>query len=325
MRDGEPLAGAVTDGVVRAHCLLSSWPMKQIVMLALSAIAACDGKTSSPTTPEPVHVVLFTHVEDAMPTGRVGTTENRASYDDLRGRLIDLATHAREIDLPWVLQPDWKLLEAALAYDDGLFLELDGLGATIDPHSHENGGYNYTDVAYLLEQLGVGGSTVIGGHIWDPSLPQFQEWDRFRGEVTGMKYPQATWRGDILIGAGTPNHVNDPLVSGVWRPRDRDHYFEDDPAGNIYSIGAWHDEVDGVRELVELSASGALPDAFLTAAWNISPSMLMGPGGVASVAETVLAPIAAMRDEGTVVVSNFTSLVDTWRTERDGTAYLYQP
>lgn len=299
--------------------------MKQIA-LSLCALAACTSPAEpAPTTPAPVHVVLFTHVEDNTPAGRLDSTEARASYDQLRGRLLDLAMRARDLDLPWVLQPDWKLLEAALAYDDDLFAQLAAIGTPIDPHSHENGGYNYTDVAYLLERLGVGGSTVIGGHIWDPSLEQFQEWDRFRAEVAGEHYPDARWRGDILIGAGTPNHVNDPVVSGIWRPRDRDHYFEDDPAGNIYSIGAWHDDVEGVRELVALNASGELPaTAFLTAAWNVSPSSFMGPDGVATVADTVLAPIAAMRDEGTIEVSTFTSLVAGWR-ESGADAYLYQP
>lgn len=298
--------------------------MKQY--LSLAVLASCvNAEPAEPVGPEPVHVVLFTHIEDDTPAGRIGEIQNRASYDDLRGRLIDLATRARDLDLPWVLQPDWKLLESAIVYDEGLFTELVALGATIDAHSHENGGYNYTDVAYLLDRLGVGGSTVIGGHIWDPSLPQFQEWDRFRAEVPGMHYPDARWRGDILIGAGTPNHVNAPLVSGVWRPRDRDHYFEDDPAGNIYSIGAWHDDVTGVNELVSLNASDTLPEAaFLTAAWNLSPSTFMGPDGVATVANTVLAPIAAMRDEGTIVVQTFTQLVDAWR-ERGAEAYLYQP
>lgn len=33
----------------------------------------------------------------------------------------------------------------------------DDYGVAIDPHSHENGGYNYADVAWLLDDLGVGG------------------------------------------------------------------------------------------------------------------------------------------------------------------------
>ncbi len=285
----------------------------------------------------PVYVVLFTHIEDSTPAGPLGTEPNRAGYLAMRRTLLDMAARAQAHDLTWVLQPDWKLLEAALLYEDAATTASTGgknvlrylredLGVVIDPHSHENGGYNYTDVAHLLEQLGVGGSTVIGGHIWDPALPEFQGWDRFRAPVTGQRYPEASWRGDILIGAGTPNHVNDPLVSGVWRPQDRDHYFVDDPAGNIVALGAWHDQVAGVDELVALRAAGDVPpDAMLTASWNLQPATLTAPGGLDDVEATVLAPIAAMRDAGTVVATDFTSLVATWRSAHGATAYVHQP
>jgi hypothetical protein len=167
---------------------------------------------------------------------------------------------------------------------------------------------------------------VIGGHIWDPSLPQFQEWDRFRAPLAGEHYASASWGGEILIGAGTPNHVNDPLVSGVWRPQDRDNYFVDAPTGNIVAIGSWHDDVAGVQELVDLSAAGTIATGrMVTASWNLTPAAISAPGGVATIDSTVFAPLAAMRDEGSIVVTDFTSLVETWRTTYDGAAYLYQP
>jgi hypothetical protein len=317
------------------------------LMLLCSLAAACAGDPTSPGA-EPdagaavdaaiaargkVHVVLFTHVEDNTPGGALGSAQNRQSYTTLRGRLIATAQRFRARDLPWVLQPDWKLLEAALVYEDAaltantagknVFRYLrEDLGVAIDPHSHEAGGYNYTDVAYLLDQLGVGGSTVIGGHIWDPALAQFQGWDRFRVAVAGEKYPGASWRGDLLIGAGTPNHVNDPLVSGVWRPADRDHYFEDDPAGNIVSVGSWHDGVTGVQELVQLYASGTVPpEQMLTASWNINPQAI---ANLDAVDASVLAPIAALRDAGDVVVLDFRALVAAWRAS-GARASLYRP
>lgn len=284
-----------------------------------------------------VHVVLFTHIEDNSPVGVLGSPESRLNYLMLRGRLIEMAALAQSHGLQWVLQPDWKLLEAALLYEDAettmdtqgknflLYLR-DVLGVVIDPHSHENGGYNYTDVAHLLETLDVGGSTVIGGHIWDPDLPQFQEWDRFREPVAGLKYPGASWRGDILIGAGTPNHVNDPLVSGVWRPQDRDNFFVDDPAGNIVVVGAWHDEVAGVQELVDLYADATVaPEHMLTASWNIRPAYITAPDGLAVIEESVLLPIAALRDDDRIVVTDFTTLVATWQSDYDGEAFLHQP
>lgn len=307
------------------------------ILVLVSLLAACTDAAPVDTSAGQVHVVLFTHIEDNTPAGMLGAAQSRTSYTNLRTRLVELAERARAYNIPWVLQPDWKMLEAALVYEDAATTASTGnknfvrylhedLGVAIDPHSHENGGYNYTDVAHLLEQLGVGGSTVIGGHIWDPALPQFQGWDRFRVAIPGEKYPAASWRGDLLIGAGTPNHVNDPLVSGVWRPRDRDNYFADDPDGNIVSVGAWHDDVAGVEELVALYANGTVAaDVMLTAGWNINPSSIIATDGIAEIERTVLAPIAALRDAGTIVPTDFRSLVTTWETRYGAQAFLYQP
>lgn len=283
----------------------------------------------------PVHVVIFTHVEDNTPGGLLGSVQSRQNYLSHRANLIAMAGLAENAGVQWTLQPDWKILEAALLYEDAAlqattngknFLRYlkEDRGAVIDPHSHENGGYNYTDVAHLLDSLGVGATTVIGGHVWDPALPQFQEWDRFRVPVAGLHYPGATWRGDILIGSGTPNHVNDPLVSGVWRPRDRDHYFEHDPTANIVAIGQWKHSIATIAELIALYRSGVVPpSAMLTFSCNLNPATLAAPGGLAAVADTVIAPLVAWRDSGLVVMTDFTSLVGTWESEYGGQGYLY--
>jgi len=267
----------------------------------------------------------------------LGSAPNKADYLALRAKLIEVATLAKARNVKWVLQPDWKYLEAARLYEDAalvaatrghnLFVHLrDDLGAAIDPHSHEAGGYNYTDVANLLGKLGVGGSTVIGGHIWDPSLPQFAHWERFRVPVAGIKYPDPTWRGDILIGAGTPNHVNDPLVSGAWRPKDPQNFFVDDPAANIVAFGAWHNDVAGVQELVALYAAGTVPaTTMLTASWNITPADLKPANGPTTVDQTVFAPLAALRDQGLVEVTDFTSLKAKWQRDFGGVAGMYKP
>jgi hypothetical protein len=165
---------------------------------------------------------------------------------------------------------------------------------------------------------------VIGGHIWDPDLPQFSEWDRFRAPVQGEHYPGAFWRGDILIGSGTPNHVNDPLVSGVWRPRDRDHYFEHDPAANTVAIGPYKHSFTFIQELIGLYRSGTVPPtAMLTFSGNVGAGTLNMPGGLAAVRDTVLAPVAAWRDSGLVVPTDFTSMIHTWQTVYGSFGYLY--
>lgn len=297
---------------------------------------APDGSADTSAARPRVRVVLFTHIEDQTPAGALGSAQSRQAYIGLRERLIEVAERARDEGVPWVFQPDWKILEAARLYEDEALTASTGgrnflvhlrdtLGVVIDPHSHENGGYNYTDVAYLLDQLGVGGSTVIGGHIWDPALPQFQAWDRFRVVVPGEKHPEFSWRGDILTGAGTPNHVNDPLVSGIWRPQDRDHFFVDDPAGNIVCVGAWHDGLQGVIELVDLYADGTVPaSTILTASWNLRPSEITAPAGPATIAERLFRPLKAMQDRGEIELTDFTSLVASWRAA-GGAASMYRP
>lgn len=306
-----------------------------------TAPGASSGGTSSPTggtttTPNPVYVVLFTHIEDNTPVGTLGSAQSRAAYLDWRNDLIAMGEAARRNGVPWVLQPDWKFLEAAGLYEDGsttastggrnlLRYLRDWLGVIIDPHSHENGGYNYTDVAYLLDQLGVGGSTVIGGHIWDPSLPQFAEWDRYRSAVAGEKYPHASWRGDILMGAGTPNHTNDPVVSGVWRPRDRSNYFTDDPAGNIVSIGPFSRDLDGVSTLWTLGKAGTIASScMLTSSYHIRPADIANASALASVERDVIAPLLSLKSAGQVVLTDFTSLVSTWRSQYNAQGCVYR-
>ena len=301
------------------------------ILCVLTSLPAVAG------TPPPVHTVLFTHIEDNTPSGTLGSIQNRNSYLQYRSRLIQMAELARDYSVTWTLQPDWKILRAALLYEDAALMATtnnknflryvkENLNAVIDAHSHENGGYNYTDVAHLLDSLGVGGTTVIGGHIWDPSLPQFQEWDRFRVPVAGERYPWALWRGDILMGSGTPNHVNDPRVSGVWRPRDRDHYFEHDPGGNIAAIGQYLGTVAGLVDLVDRYRTGQVsPSCMLTTSHAIRPSVLVAPGGLASIEDTLIVAIAAMRDSGTVVPTDFTSLIATWQTSFASFGCLYDP
>jgi hypothetical protein len=299
-------------------------------LAALVLVPALVGAQPYP----PVHVVLFTHIEDNTPGGTLGTLQNRQNYVLYRGKLIEMANLARSYDVPWSLQPDWKFLRAALLYEDSTLTETtndknlfrylkEDLGVIIDPHSHENG-YNYTDVAHLQDSLGVGGSTVIGGHIWDPDDPLFQEWDRFRVPVPGERYPWALWRGDILMGSGTPFHVNDPRVSGVWRPQDRYHYFDHDPDGNIAAIGQYLGTFAGIGELVGLYPAGAVsPQSMLTSTHSVRPAVLIAPGGIASLEDTLVAPIAAMRDQGTVFPTDFTSLITIWQTSFGSRGFLY--
>jgi hypothetical protein len=312
--------------------------MKPFALVALlMSLVLFNVTTASAQTPPPVYVVLFTHIEDNTPAGVLGTQQSRQNYLLYRGRLIAVGNLFINRNARWVFQPDWKFLLAALMYEDSSLIGTtngknllrymkEDLHVVIDPHSHEQQGYNYTDVAHLLDSLGVGGSTVIGGHIWDPNLPQFQRWDRFRVSVAGTRYPWALWRGDILMGSGTPNHVNDPLISGVWRPRDRFHYFEDDTAGNIVAIGQYKGNVESVSELVNLYTGGIVPPQYmLTTSIHIKPATITSANGLNIIEDSVLTPLVALRSQGKVILTDFTSLVNIWRSLFGARAYIYDP
>ena len=289
-----------------------------------------------PLSAPPIYVVLFTHIEDNTPKGDLGTSVSLVSYMDWRDDIIAMAELARDRGFTWVLQPDWKVLVAAQSYEVAPVIEStngknvlqyihEDLGVVIDPHSHEKDGYNYTDVAYLLEQLGVGGTTVIGGHIWDPSLPQFAHWDRFRNEVQGTQYPMFSWRGDILMGSGTPNHTNDPTVSGIWHPRDAQHYWEDDPDGNIIAVGAYKNDLEGIAALADLYDNGSVDKTcMLTSTFHVFPKVVTNPVELEKWQTEVLTPLLAMRDQGEVVITDFSELANTFETDFAGQGCLWQ-
>lgn len=283
----------------------------------------------------PVYVVLFTHIEDNTPSSDLSTPQARTQYVNTRNGMIEMAKLAQRYNVSWSFQPDWKLLLAALKFEDSALMQnTDGknvlrylkenLSVVIDPHSHEKQGYNYTDVAHLLDSLGTGGSTVIGGHVWDPSLAQFQNWDRYRIPVQGTMYPWSTWRGDILMGSGTPNHVNDPVVSGVWRPKDRNNYFTDEPLGNISCVGQYKGDITSIAELVAMYRSGKISSGkILTSSFHIKPSAISTAAGLNATEDTVIKPLVAMRDRGEIVITDFTSLISEWKTKFNGVAHIY--
>lgn len=61
----------------------------------------------------------------------------------------------------------------------------------------------------------------------------------------------------------------------------------------------------------------------LTFSCNLGPSTLIAPGGLAGVADTVIAPLVAWRDSGLVELTDFTALIHTWETQFAALGYLH--
>ena len=126
------------------------------------------------------------------------------------------------------------------------------------------------------------------------------------------------------MGSGTPNHVNDPVVSGVWRPRDRFHYFEHDSTANIAAVGQYKTTIENLPELIDLYQSGEVSTEYmLTSSYPIKPSTIIRADGMQAIADSVMAPVVALRDEGLVAPTNFTALIATWETVFGGRGFLF--
>lgn len=105
----------------------------------------------------------------------------------------------------------------------------------VDAHSHEQRGYNYADVAYLLAQLNVPPNGIVGGFIVAPSAKQ--SWTRLGQPLKGLRYPAYTWTATELWGGGSAGHTDDSDASGIWRPRAANAFEQDDPAQTLLAVG----------------------------------------------------------------------------------------
>ncbi|MDZ7725609.1 MAG: hypothetical protein U5R06_22995 [candidate division KSB1 bacterium] len=283
---------------------------------------------------EPVYVVLFMHNEDGV-LADLDQPGTRASYMRHRRELVEFADTLAHHHVPFCWQSDFKFLQAILKYDtpavmdstDGKNLArylAENCGITVEAHSHENYGYNYADVAHLIDSLGVTPTDVVGGHVWDPYLANYADWERFRTPLQGSMYPHAQWDGRLLIGSATPGHSSDPVPSGVWRPLDKYNFWTDDPQGNIICIGQYKNDLEGVEELVQIKQSGAVSDNEILTCAVFSPQSA-NPDFTQDYVQTTLTPLLNLQDQGKIKLVTFTDVVDIWDSKYNARAHIYNP
>jgi hypothetical protein len=75
-----------------------------------------------------------------------------------------------------------------------------------------------------------------------------------------------------------------------------------------------------------LRAKGTIAsNVILTVSWNIRPTDIMAPDGLTQIEMATFIPIAQLRDAGSIVVTDFTSLAKTFADQYGSKAFLYQP
>lgn len=279
------------------------------------------------------------------------STVSKVTYVQWRDAILTFAQLCAARNLPWSFQSDWNFLEGVrryetptgAAYDASLMTNTTGknvarylnenLGVTLDPHSHENSGYNYADVAWLLTQLGVTPTGVVGGHVYTGT--GYQEWPKFVEDPLGLlceKYSATgyRWKPVVMMGGGTTSHADDPHSSGIWRPShtagttisSKEQYFTDDPAGQIAAIGHWDQDLHANDQFLRKLEDGIIPHGGKL--WTLSHVFnhrdMVQPGFLTSIMPAKLDTIRRWRDAGRVTVAQYASVHAAW----NGTSSLYR-
>jgi len=218
----------------------------------------------------------FTNECEKYPTiyvSIVSHNEAPTSFDDenyfwrYREEVLKLSNMLYEEGVKFNFQSDWDFLLAEIKYDKGnsstngknllRYLKED-LGFEIDPHSHEKGGYNYADVAYLIHSLGVEPSNIAGGLVAYP--PEESKIEYFRKTLNGLKF-NYSWKAEILWGGSTSGHLNEESlwISGIWRPKDNENFLTHDE-NFIPHIGGYQPTWDGLHRLLQKQQNGELEE-----------------------------------------------------------------
>ncbi|MBC8183524.1 T9SS type A sorting domain-containing protein [candidate division KSB1 bacterium] len=283
-----------------------------------------------------VYVALFMHNEDFFHQHYpdYSLDENKDAYIENRNQLLQFCKMIHENNIPFNWETDWNFLYGVMKWDtpevtantDGKNIVRyihENLNISVDPHSHENLGHNYADVAYLIDSLGVEPTGVVGGHIWDPNDRNFTNWERFRTPMQGQKFPQALWKGNILMGHGTSKHVNDPAPSGVWKPKGIDEFWTHDSAGTVCAVGQYKSSVKGINELLDLYNNGTIPPDRLLTTTIGNNQFELDANHIDWYEQTIVKPLLALQDSGQVKILFFEQLIDEWKQKYDSTGYLY--
>ncbi len=286
----------------------------------------------------PVQFALSVHSEDRYHPNTPDYVADPAAYRSARAALLDFAGRLAANNVRWNWQSDWNFLLAVKQFevdqpDQSLLAETggtnivrllrEGFGVEVDPHSHENDGYNFADVAYLISQVGVTPSGVVGGHVWDPADSGFQNWPRFATGLASSKFPGAyVWTPHLLTGEGTGSHEHDTAASGFWFPAGTNDYFSPAATGALAAFGTWSSFADpqrsqlAVTNLLPLVESGTLPtNALWTAGLVLPMSEFTRTGWLDGTFTKLLGQLTALRDAGRIEFVQFEAVHQKWREQ----------
>jgi len=312
-----------------------------LISLCLSVVAesaalseplyVAGGPGPTPTTLPPVYLTIVSHNEEPS-QGRPDYTADVNYYLQNRSLVKLFAETITSRGAKLNFESDWNYLKAVALYDTGAVTSntngknivrwmSEDLGVEVDPHAHETQ-YNYADVAYLIEQLGLTPTKTVGGFLYDPP-DNSQGWEKHENGIYGWLYSSYFWRADFLWGAGTYQHQgNDDKSSGIWQPKDRYNFYVDDPNQRLLYIGGCNGSRPLLQQLLDDIQTGQAPaDGFYTADLGYAQDWLT----VQSITELgsfidSLSPLVA---QGRVSWKTLSQMADLWRTQYGSQPFRY--
>ena len=328
----------------------------------------------SAQTMTPLYVNFFTHNEERdYCTGQttdiycyfppVAAKSQPCGYQDqtvflrLRSVLKELADTVRTKGAKWNWESDWVFLAGVRSFDKGdattagknivkWLAENNSSAVEIDAHAHESS-YNYADVAFMLDSLGGKPSKVVGGFTWNFTQGNggsAYTWMDFDKGIQGWKYPNFTWKPDILWGAagynrrrGQTDHTYDVETPGVWRPRDTSEtgFKTHDPTKRLVFLGNGYSKANDSSKTAEqiageiiafadLLQQGTKPPAGRLYSYSIDlHQKFWACPGYATRTARVIDLLKPYVQQGRIIWATNTEKVSAWKTQYKEQPNLY--
>jgi|GEM_PF-1672413 len=270
-----------------------------------------------------VYLTLVSHNEEPSGQQPHDYLLDKPFYYNNREFVRQLALIVKSKGAMWNFQSDWNFLEAVAVYDTGAVVAntngknivrwlTEDMGFEADPHAHETQ-YNYADVAYLHTVLGVTPSENVGGFLYDPP-DNSQGWEQHEQGTFGRMYPTYFWKPANLMGAATYLHLgNDDCSFGIWKPKDKYHFYEHDSTNDLaYIGGGGAGSYPVIKLLAEAIDNQTAPDTGFYTAIIFIPQADLSPMTVQSISDAIDS-VNILVAEGKVEWSSLTQTANRWR------------
>lgn len=270
---------------------------------------------------------------------------NPPSFYIVRPKIIQMAQLAAVKGAKWHLGSDHIMLRAVIKYDTGT-IQMNTGGQNVlkyissaymnnvecDPHAHEST-YNNADVAKLHDSLGINPGTVMSGFLYN-QLQGGHDWQDYQNPTAGVVFPNYTWAPEILWGAASPGHTNDPVDYGMWKPQSMTSFFTHQPSNHLINYGQGckiqvHDTtnittvMNEIRYIVNAIQSGSAPaNGFYCTSIFFREGDLVVPGFINVKMDDLIDSINVLVSQNKVEWKFIPEVVTTWKNTYNSQPFI---